>query len=81
MQMNLNINEKSSQSQNQLILQHLLSGKRITALEALEQYRCLRLSARILDLKNQGYAIESEFVSVPSGKKVKAYFMDVEVAE
>lgn len=48
---NTNPNEKISQSQCDRILRYLQSGKRLTSLEALDKFGCLRLSARILDLK------------------------------
>ena len=50
---NTNPNEKISQSQCDRILRYLQSGKRLTSLEALDKFGCLRLSARILDLKNR----------------------------
>ena len=46
-----------SQTQNEQILDYLKSGKSITPLEALEFFQCFRLSARILDLRQQGNAI------------------------
>lgn len=72
---NINLNEKQSQSQNTRILDHLKSGGRITSLDALNQFGCLRLSARIKDLRDLGYEIRDEFIKVPSGKRVKQYFM------
>lgn len=75
--LNINPNDKQSQSQNMRILAHLKTGGKITALSALEKFNCMRLSARIKDLKEMGYPINSEFIRVPSGKRVKAYFMEV----
>ena len=49
------------ESQTKLILNHL-KEKPITSLEALNLYGCLRLSARILDIKNQGYKITSQII-------------------
>lgn len=72
---NINPNESQSQSQNARILSHLKNGGRITSLEALNQFGCLRLSARIKDLRDRGYEIQSQFIDVPSGKRVKEYFM------
>lgn len=43
--------EKSTQAQK--IKQHLESGGTITALSAFEKYGCMRLAARISDLRNQ----------------------------
>lgn len=76
---NVNPNEKQSQSQNARILTFMQNGGRITSLEALEKFGCLRLSARIKDLRDRGYAICDEFITVPSGKRVKQYFIEVEV--
>ena len=44
-------------TQNQQILEHLKSGKKINPLLALKKFGCFRLSARILDLRQQGNAI------------------------
>lgn len=74
--MNINLNEKQSQSQNARILAHLKNGGRITSLEALNQFGCLRLSARIKDLRDRGHEIHAEFIEVSSGKRVKQYFME-----
>lgn len=48
------------ETQNQLIRQHLESGKSITPLEALNRYGCLRLGERIYDLKLDGLRIKTE---------------------
>jgi hypothetical protein len=48
------------ETQNQLIRQHLESGKSITPLEALSMYGCLRLGARIYDLRQDGLPIKTE---------------------
>ncbi|MCQ9121603.1 helix-turn-helix domain-containing protein [Rodentibacter pneumotropicus] len=75
---NINPNEKSSQSQNNRILRYLQNGNRITSLDALMLFGCMRLSARIYDLKERGYPIEDEFVyDGLTGKSYKAYFMAV----
>lgn len=44
-------------SQNQMILNHLKKFGSITPLDAIELYRCLRLSARIADLRAKGAKI------------------------
>lgn len=74
--LNLNPNEKQSQTQCQKILAFLQQGGRITSLSALNQFGCLRLSARIKDLRDEGYQISDRFIKVPSGKKVKEYFIN-----
>lgn len=44
-------------TQNELVLRHLLIKGSITPLEALTEYGCFRLGARIYELKKKGYNI------------------------
>ncbi|AOF53689.1 hypothetical protein BKG91_12110 [Rodentibacter caecimuris] len=76
---NINPNEKSSQSQNARILKHLQSGGKVTALSAFDDFQCMRLSARIKDLRDLGYTTTDEFITMPSGKRVKQYFIEAGV--
>lgn len=62
-------------NQRDQILEHLKSGKTITPLEALNQYGCLRLGARIWDLRRAGFSIGSEMIETVSGKRVARYRM------
>jgi hypothetical protein len=64
------------ESQNQMILAYMKSGKSITPLEALNLFGCFRLGARCFDLRSQGIQIKSEFVTLPNQKKVKKYWID-----
>ena len=48
------------ESQNLQIRRHLESGKIITPLEALRRYDCLRLGARICDLRRDGLPVKTE---------------------
>lgn len=45
--------------QTEMILKHLEEFGTITPLEALEEYGCMRLSARIADLRDSGVKITS----------------------
>tara|TARA_Y100000592_G_scaffold19031_1_gene29138 strand:- start:1414 stop:1614 length:201 start_codon:yes stop_codon:yes gene_type:complete len=63
------------ESQNKLIKKHLEDGHTITAIEALEMFKCFRLASRISDLKQAGCVIDSQFIEVESGKKVKEYWI------
>ena len=63
------------ESQNKLIKKHLDDGHTITAIEALERFKCFRLASRISDLKQSGSVIDSQFIEVESGKKVKEYWI------
>ena len=49
-------------SQCDRILIHLQSGKTINPLQALNLYGCFRLGARIYDLKQAGFDIDSRLV-------------------
>lgn len=71
----INENTKTSKSQTDLILEWMLAGHAITPLDALERFKCFRLGARIADIKARGYLVYSEFVTTPSEKKVKKYYL------
>lgn len=75
MKTNINENQASSQSQESKILDHMLRGHRITGMEALNLYGCFRLPARIADIQKRGFAVQSEFVTTNTGKRVKAYWI------
>ena len=47
----------SNTSQNANILSHLQAGKTISPIEALIDFRCFRLAARINELRNAGHNI------------------------
>ena len=49
-------------NQNQLILNYLKGGNKITPMRALNMFGCFRLGARVYDLKKQGNNIACEFV-------------------
>lgn len=46
-------------SQTDMILEHLKQGKSIAPLEAFQLYGCLRLAARVNNLRDVGYRIET----------------------
>lgn len=46
-----------------LILQHMKKFGSITAKEAADEYGCMRLAARISNLRDSGVAIRSEIVT------------------
>ena len=75
MKENVNENHATSQSQASKILDHMLRGHRITGIEALEEFGCFRLPARIADIRKSGFNVRSEFVVTNTGKKVKSYWI------
>lgn len=65
---------KQANSHMRLIREHLLNGGSITALEALRDYGCYRLGARISDLRKEGMAIKKTWeqsISKVTGHIVK----------
>ncbi len=52
-----------SNTQNQLILNYLKKGNSITSLEALQKFNCFRLSARIFNLREDGYNIITNHIT------------------
>ena len=68
-------------SQEEEILNYLKEGNSITPLEALKQFGCFRLGARIYELKARGYNIEMQLCEVMGGKHVAEYRMKAQSAE
>ena len=60
-------------SQLKNIEKHLKSGKKITAIQALNKYGCFRLAARINDLRNMGMTIITDTVKI-KGKRIAQYY-------
>lgn len=61
-------------NQNEQILAWLKQGKSITPIEALEEFGCFRLGARIADLKRDGWQIKSRMVN-KNGKRFASYIL------
>ena len=59
-------------TQTQKIYEYLKTGKKITAIEALNKFGCFRLAARIADLRNQGHTIWTDYITV-NNKTFAAY--------
>ena len=75
---NINDNLQTSESQNRQILAYLKNGGRITSLEALKMFGCMRLASRISDLKKRypEVIIKTERVLIPSSnKRVAQYYI------
>ena len=70
----------ATESQRTQILDWMLKGHRITGLEALRRFGCMRLGARILELKKIGCQIEDRFIEIidpdtGKTKRVKEYWI------
>ena len=75
--MNINDNYKSSASQCAQIKAWLQQGNKLTSLQALDLFGCMRLASRIHDLRNAGLDIHTERILTPSGKYVTQYSIAV----
>ena len=61
--------------QNARILAHLQSGRSLTALEALEWFKCFRLASRVCDLRKAGYDVQKRTIKTNSGKNIAQYYL------
>ena len=71
---NNNLNLTESQTQAKSILRYLENGGKITPIEALTKFGCMRLGARIWDLRQDGKPIEKNTV-LRNGKHVAQYYL------
>ncbi len=55
-------------SQRAQILRDLKRGKSITPMNALKEYGCFRLAARIAELRQQGAPIRTTMIEGPNGR-------------
>ncbi|NBU70883.1 MAG: hypothetical protein EBS53_05440 [Bacteroidetes bacterium] len=70
-----NPNKIEGHDQNARILAHLKTGRTLTALEALEWFKCFRLASRVCDLRKAGYDVQKRTVKTNSGKSVAEYYL------
>ena len=60
-------------NQTQYIKEILLSGEAITPIDALNRLGCFRLGARIWDLRQEGWNIETKIIKGSDGKHFAEY--------
>jgi hypothetical protein len=65
----------SNDSQKALIKEWLLNGYSLTQLEALTQFGCFRLAARISDLRDKGLNVVTDMITLENGKRVARYIL------
>lgn len=62
-------------SMKEVLLNHLMAGNSISALEALVLFNTMKATARISDLRLDGYRISDEWEeNLETGKRFKIYF-------
>lgn len=72
---NINLNEKESRTQCNMIADYLRKGYSITSLEALRLFGCMRLASRVHDLRERGLNIGKKIITLPNKKRVCEYFL------
>ena len=66
-----------TKTHKKLLLDHLMTGATITPLEALQRFNCMSCSQRLGDLRrDNSIPIQSRFITTPTGKKVKEYWLE-----
>lgn len=75
--MNDNQNLESSESQNKGIFAYLMEGYRITSLEAMKLFGCMRLASRISDIRRDHpeVNIKVDMIKTTTKKKVAQYYV------
>ena len=66
---------KSTDSQTALIKGWLLNGYSITQLDALNMFGCFRLAARISNIREEGFDIVTDMVTLNDKRVAKYYLM------
>ena len=66
-----------SDAQEKQILEYLMAGNKLTALEALDKFKCFRLASRISNLRlKHGKNIVKEMIKTPNtDKAIAQYYM------
>ena len=65
-------------TQSDRILSALERGAAISPLTALERYGCMRLAARIDELRRAGHNIKTTMVHEKTGKRYALYYIPIE---
>lgn len=65
-------------SQAERILSHLKAGNRLTPREALDRFGCMRLAARIHELREAGHDIRDRSVTLSDGTRYAEYWLEEE---
>jgi hypothetical protein len=65
---------KSTDSQTALIKGWLLNGRSITQMDALNMFGCFRLAARIANIREEGFDIVTDMITV-NDKRMAQYYL------
>lgn len=70
---------KKKMSQEDIVLNHLRRYGSITSMQAFERYQITRLSAKIFNLREEGYRIPMRWETSQRGNRYGRYFLKEEV--
>jgi len=62
-------------SQNDLILNALKRGEKITPIEALSRFGCFRLASRVCDIRAMGYDVRKSIIKATNNKSFAQYYL------
>ena len=65
-------------TQTDQILSALKAGRHITPMDALREFSCFRLGARIHELKQAGHKIHTARVETDTGARVASYSLEAQ---
>lgn len=68
----------NTETQKAMILEYLLSGCKMTGLDALKIAGCIKASNRISELREAGFAIQDQWKTIKTVfglKRVKEYYL------
>lgn len=68
-------------SQTERILQYMKENDGITQAEAIQEFGCMRLAARIADLRKEGYGITKEMVTAKNRYGESVHFAKYRLEE
>ena len=71
-----NFAKSAKSAQRDMILSALKRGDRLTPMDALRRFGCMRLGARVWELRRAGHDIQRNMVETGSGKQVAEYRME-----
>lgn len=69
----MTVQKSRSATQTELVLDHMRRHGSITALDAMNHYGCMRLAARIKDLRDDGFTILTDSVKSTTGAQYARY--------
>jgi Helix-turn-helix domain len=64
--------EAKEMTQEERIINHLMSGKSLTAAQAYDKFDCMRLAARIYNIRT-AIKVKVQMLKLPNGKMVAQY--------